>query len=86
MKRTERVDDIRVIPMAGPATDVLNTFEWRHERAPVKTSAGDCVERVSNRQDACAERDHIAFETRRIAAAVPALVMVTHERSDCRQR
>src|SRR3954453_11114809 len=85
MDFTKGVNYVRVIPMAGSAAYVLHTFNWGHHRPSIQSSAGDCVERISYRQNPRSERNDISPKTHWVACSIPSLVMVPHKRRNLLQ-
>ena len=80
MERDERFDDLRV-ERAGRRRRAIHAERLLHrERGPVGTVARERVEDVCDGDDATLERDLVALQPPRIAAAVPALVMRPRDR------
>src|SRR3954468_21315866 len=85
IRGTERLDHRGVELGAGAA---LELGERRLVAARIRVGAlrGDRVVGVADRDDARADRDLLAREPIRVAAAVPALVAEAHEPRDRAQR
>ncbi len=59
---------------------------WHAAGSAVGTIAGDRIQGVRERYHPGAERDGLSFETSRVAIAIPALMVVSHERPESGKR
>ena len=72
---------VRVELLAGGLLELVERLLDRHA-APVQARRGHRLERVRDAEHAAGERDVLALELVRVAAAVPALVQVEHPLGD----
>src|SRR5215210_3716018 len=73
----QRGDDRGVELRSGAALELCDRLLWRNSTA-IDALRGHCVVGVGYEDDAGAERDPIARQAVRVAAAVPAFVVVEH--------
>src|SRR5439155_9209681 len=77
----ERVDDLRIELRAAAALHLATGFVDGQRRS-IGTIGGHRIEGVGHGEDARPQRDALAGDGIRIARAVPALVVMTHDRRD----